>query len=105
MSTAPNRRPGPLRESRRARRRRRGSGGLFFSWLSLDRDLLQALLGPLLDFRGELAGIDELLERFDRPRLPHFDQEIDERDLDEGVALDRQGPVSYTHLRAHETDS
>ena len=44
-----------------------------------------------LDFRRELAGIDELLERFDRPRLPHLDQEIDERDLDEGIALDRQG--------------
>ena len=63
----------------------------FVSWAP-SHDLLQALLGPLLDFRRELVALDEALEGFGRPGLADLDQEVDESDLDEGIGLDGQGP-------------
>ena len=63
--------------------------GLFMT--SSQGDLFQALLGPLLDFRRELPGRDELLQRLDRLGLADLDQEVDERDLNERIALGGQG--------------
>src|SRR5512142_2493510 len=63
---------------------------VFLFTASSDGDLFQTLFGPLLDVRRQLAGGDERLEGLDRLGLAHLDQEIDERDLDERVALGRQ---------------